>query len=483
MVGQLGQASGEFCSNYRSNIVKNIYEQYIRPSTALEGVDWARLRTYAARIQCFGYTSIDDVFPLPSKQCLRALALAKSETAISLFPRLETLDWGHIAPPNSEAFESMLSFIGNATTQITFCFHEGFSPQVISALQSVLCKFPQIQHVKVNARRSGLRDGNATDTEAVSQILCNCSTLRSVKIETGFILQQLMDHLAGLGGLQVLSVRFGGLIVSPRVLPTFQALEKLDITCLSFRTLASLLDGLFAAAPIRDATFTLHHSSSIVLTEVKDLFESIQRHSSHSWLSSLRVWVSRNLRDFEKRLAIAEDVLRPLLKLRSLTILELHLQHACFRMDDDMAKDMAAAWPLLRRLCIGCGGWTKKPTITPEGLIALLNGMPHLNSLDIAINATSINISENHVISANTALTQVGFQNSRLRDADAMAQLLLRAAPNLEIVDAWNMYDCYYRGISGLSAERSKNRWDDVHARIRGWTDEDRANSSEYESD
>ncbi|KAF7977207.1 hypothetical protein HWV62_4467 [Athelia sp. TMB] len=450
-----------------NNLLRS-YIQLLRSRRPISPSERARFDIYAARIHHFSASALESalrIFPCPDTTCLRALAPGNPENLVSLFPRLRSLDWGSIAPKNDEALRYIPLFVGKVTQRITFSLDESWlGPRVISAVQAVMSDFPSIQHVKIVAGSDDDGDPIRMTAEALWQIFRHNLTLQSVELGAHLISQPLVDHLAGLENLKTLSMKFDGPISS---FPSsaFPALERLKLTSQSYQTMASFLSVLSAPASLTKVEFVSDHYSIFVLGEVQTLFNAIQLYLSHSRLDFLRIKSSFNL--FEGVTTIIdESVLRPLLEFRNIKCLELRMHHS-FRMGDAMAIDMAAAWPLLEILWIGGVGWSQQSTITLVGLMALLHGMRHLQSINIAINVTEIDFPDNADIPINTKLSSMRLQDSILCDnVDAMILLLSRATPNLEFIDSWD--NGFYAADTSFDhmARMYLNRWSEVERRM-----------------
>ncbi|KAF7982490.1 hypothetical protein HWV62_28072 [Athelia sp. TMB] len=394
---------------------------------------------------------------MASWQSMQALVQARDLQRASLFPRLHTLDWTLVAPQDDESLERMPLFLGKAIRRIIFGLDMmQFQPQALAILQSLLLDYPSIQHIKIECRNLWRDDFFLT--RAITPLICHSVDLRSVELVGGHISVPIMDHLAGLENLAFLGAQFNDRL-SPRHSQAFKALKDITLHCKSYRTISSLLHTLAAPSTLNTAKFTIQgkdneEDGASSLGEFTGLINAMRLHLAPSCFQDLFV---NDI--YQQPFTINEAVLRPLLAFQNITDMNL-VTHNTFEMGDRMVRDMAAAWPKLRILTLGGFGWSQRSSVTPAGLICLLS-LPHMKHLNIAIDASHVNLPEIGDVSINTAITRIYLQDSIIEDVQAMASTLSLVVPNLKTIVAGPAL-VHNPPISNELAKVYKGRWREV---------------------
>ncbi|KZP03352.1 hypothetical protein FIBSPDRAFT_941569 [Athelia psychrophila] len=417
----------------------------IRPS------DWSRFEVYARRIQYFS----DEVsIPPPTvylhREALQALACAKPRAWPSLCSEVRILNWATLHVDHSGIFRCMPFFMGEHTTKIIFDF-QGLQMQDIGTFQSLLFDFPIIQSVTIPV---GDDDDPLMTPDALLQFFTHGKSLQKITVDLS-LPRDIIKVLASAIHLRHAEFLLEEPFPSSLTSLGFQALQVLVLHCPSPMIVTSFLRTL-SNPPLK--ALAVKFTERIMVPELLKLFHVVRVNLSHKHLERV-VITTLFEHSVPNRVPFCDEgAIAPLMCFPNLTHIDLDFALR-FRIGNKTVQDIARAWPLLQVLRLGGYGWQNGSQITPSGVLPLLR-LPHLRTLSIAIDASSIDcdietVSPNPDV-ANNNLEMWDLQDSPLVDYGSMAALLSAFIPRINRLMYWQETVVRSTGVSSADAKRNR---------------------------
>ncbi|KII88738.1 hypothetical protein PLICRDRAFT_54566 [Plicaturopsis crispa FD-325 SS-3] len=311
----------------------------------------------------------------------------------------------------------------------------------------------------------------------LSRAICRWRHL--VSVNASALDRHALVHVASLPTLRrlvVSDISVDEVKAASKLMPedSFQALSTLKIVGVDLSQDPVL--GLVATyhPPLRHVSLQIDRPLNFTRNEWGDVISAIHQVCSPTSLAELHVTdkilsleITR-VHDYGLDFA----TLKPLLSFSRLHTLELDPAGGFDLGNDDLAS-MARAWPMLTKLSLsaafGAAGWKVPSRITLAGLLPLLQNCPHLETLDIVIDARILPPSETRLdVGHHGSVRSLFLGNSFINTPTRVALLMADLFPNVQgaIMAWWDMYMEYwledemlYRSASdyaGLWAEVSR---------------------------
>ncbi|KAJ7657443.1 hypothetical protein DFH06DRAFT_1409773 [Mycena polygramma] len=383
--------------------------------------DWNRLRLHAPRVK---HLIRDPLTSLGLHEIFPALSMAFT----CLLPNLQSLHWN---PPNEVDFQYIHLFLPPTLTKINFVIPLTYSAS--SLLSTLTQRCPELDDTSIGAKYpAGLVQWKSSDWRTVSCFVLGIQHIRALSVEC--LQQDALEHLAELTTLKSLHLKGPlDLTVSqpPKTLP-FPALRELKISCNRPNRIGVVLQLLqmFENLPLRafDIAFNRFNAA-----ELRSILEAVSLRVCHRSLGRFTIMFETDCpAEMDPALhLVPPDTVRLLLYFESLTCLSLTTGLG-FDLDDDTILQMARAWPLIEILEMSTKIHGHPPRATSACLLAFARHCPHLSSLSMVFDATTIRAfnPETHV--QQKRLHYLDVQHSPIANALDMAQILSRVFPNLQ---------------------------------------------------
>ncbi|KAJ7734331.1 hypothetical protein DFH07DRAFT_780328 [Mycena maculata] len=306
--------------------------RFLRP---IRTTDWQRFLRYAPRVRPL-FTEYDE---WSLSEVLPALSLCLPENA---FNHLQGLNWMH----SDKDFHYIRAFLRPTLSTIS-CYS---SSHCAMSLFSILAsKCPELKDISFEST-CYLGDSNiGPEAQAVSSTVCESQLLEVVSVH--ILDQQALEHVSRLPNLTALHVN--ALPVSLSIPPAsdtrpFPALRTLHLV---YPEIQPAIRFLLMCRDLLLASFTATFPEPITRIEADDFYTALVAACAHKSVTNIHVdsdadyW---NLLDPSQYL-VSSRSLRMLLCLVNLTSIYIKCD-AGFELDDDIASDLARAWPRIQTL-------------------------------------------------------------------------------------------------------------------------------------
>ncbi|KZP18875.1 hypothetical protein FIBSPDRAFT_933116 [Athelia psychrophila] len=379
-----------------------------------------------------------------------ALACAKPRAWPSLCSEVRILNWAMLHVDHSGTFRCMPFFMGEHTTKVVFNF-QGLQMQDIGTFQSLLFDFPRIQSVTIPL---GDDDDPLMTPDALLQFFTHGKSLQKITVDLS-LPRDIIKVLASAIHLRHAEFLFEEPFPSSLTSLGFQALQVLVLHCPSPMIVTSFLRTL-SNPPLK--ALAVKFTERIMVPELLKLFHVVRVNLSHKHLERV-VITTLFEQSVPNRVPFRDEgAITPLVCFSNLTHIDLDFALR-FRIGNKTVQDIARAWPLLQVLRLGGYGWQNGSQITPSGVLPLLR-LPHLRTLSIAIDASSIDcdietVSPNPDV-ANNNLEMWDLQDSPLVDYGSMAALLSAFIPRINRLMYWQETVVRSTGVSSADAKRNR---------------------------
>lgn len=206
----------------------------------------------------------------------------------------------------------------------------------------------------------------------------------------------------------------------------FPALRRLKLQGMDLGWIVTVLASItHSALESVDLNFTSHTPASW-----KQVFDNLLPY--RATLTSL-ILDEKEEGDFGDEDAIDQNIIEPLLSLPNLAHVILRPHHP-LDVGDQLLEEMSKAWPRLRHLALDCDTWVRSLRITLQGLLPLVKGCPHLEHLELCINAKvtpfSLEAPPGRGVSG-VKLTTLVLGYSPIANSAKVAAFLMDVFPNL----------------------------------------------------
>ncbi|KAG2109936.1 uncharacterized protein F5147DRAFT_772785 [Suillus discolor] len=359
-------------------------------------------------------------------------ALSCPPFSLPLLPNLTSLTW---TEASDETLQYIQLFVTPKLTMLNissvhFLVPFTFGPSEQSIFLSIAKSCPSISHFDFDF-------GRDTDdsTESVGDTLQLWSQLTSVK--TGTLPEAAILHLSNLPSLRILKFTLPSILISAdtqKLLqrPMFCALQELNISSRNMVFLDAFLKELTIAPKIVSFTIKDGVGSARALP---DMISRISNACAYNSLQQVQLIITARPPDLETSIEAAS--FQPLLAFRN-------LREFCFvvgcvvRMDDAALLQMAKAWPLLEDLSI-TGYPHSSHQVTPHAFVLLLRHCPHLVSVAIPVDWSTIDMSAiprdvPYQGFSHNALSRLAFEGSKIENPISIAAFISAIAPNVSSI-------------------------------------------------
>ncbi|OAX31966.1 hypothetical protein K503DRAFT_870402 [Rhizopogon vinicolor AM-OR11-026] len=418
-------------------VISRTAERKLSLRRPLSTVEWKIFAQNARRIHSLviNNCNLDEI----SEQVVEALV---STPSFALLPNLRKLQW----LDDRECFFPLLrTLLVPTITSIKL--------GTDSSMQLWLSSFPKSALLaSLGARCPSIREldcvyGHYSDICAgpISEAVCCCCEL--VRLKTGVLNAQALDHLASLLSLKSLhfQLSYGDDDTPPTdsIRMFTSKLDELSITATSHTSLTQCF---------RNVHFL--SCRSVVLSIDSDCMDPDEPYDPldipglivafsecfSPVLEQLHVKFEFNYDNEsilnDHRFAFGFDVIAPFLQFSHLTMLDL--DWLCTSdVDDEAFKNMVQSWPLLEEFHFGSGDrWLVPPSLTFTGLVHLIHHCRHLRRIDIHFTACSIDANSEpfSITLPNEMITWIFVGFSPIVDPKTVACQLHALLPNLKDV-------------------------------------------------
>ncbi|KAJ7234001.1 hypothetical protein C8J57DRAFT_1195629 [Mycena rebaudengoi] len=392
--------------------------------------DWSRVLFYGMYVKSFTQEG-----PRPAMaEIYGAMSLTLPTTP--LFPNIRHLTWR----AGDEIFPYIRLLVGPNLRSIT-CGMLGSEGLRASLLPSLTTFHPKLTHVEFDM----FVVEAPMIVEAIYTAICSWNHLEKLSFATLNLASML--HLARLPNLRILHV--GQLPSDPETMkgfrdgvasnasgPVFAALHE-------FRTFSEKVPDVLAffnaidpdALDRIDLTLEAPTSSEMWTTLTTTLAEASK---SLTRLSLKEQYTYEHDVPDQPHLMLSTDCLTPLLSSSNMTEVTFLAAHG-IDIDDTTIKQMALAWPLLRKLDLapGCQSVHYLPKITLGGLIPLAQYCQMLSSLTLVVNALDADPYSTEKPGGgicNKSLVDLNVVESPIAFPGAVAAFLSAVFPNIQSI-------------------------------------------------
>ncbi|EIW75690.1 hypothetical protein CONPUDRAFT_85380 [Coniophora puteana RWD-64-598 SS2] len=305
-----------------------------------------------------------------------------------IFPRLKQLQWG-VPPEYAEHALPFLRMILKPT--ITDLEIYPFPIAESDFLMSLEQSLPNLNVFRYREQEIFAAPGEDITTakfEAFNALRSRIirSWKRVENLWCGYLDLDALNHLAGLKGFKVARIPLAPSIVSlpfpPGSFPSLQALTTFAPEGQSLRIFADFL------RVVKIPFVNLHLGAGFIeATAFEDLIRVLVDSEHTDKMEALRIEeLTFHRADGD---GVTMPVMEPLFAFANLRELFIDVLRVV-RLDDGDILRMAEAWPNLERFSINMrSGWKQESSITLRGLRSLVERLPHLFELRIAIDASA----------------------------------------------------------------------------------------------
>ncbi|KAK7045166.1 hypothetical protein R3P38DRAFT_189149 [Favolaschia claudopus] len=444
----------------------------IRFLEALEPADFDRVMFYSRRIRAIELRHV-------RTELLSQLSAVNLDC---LLPNVRSVDWMEYSPL---PLAYLQLFLGPLTTSLALGLGSNTDLSSYSSVFLWLARHhrPLAKlEVRLHLTTSPIVGCNDALADSILASIRSSQQLHTLSVP--WITVPLHHHLAALPKLRILKVSHletlefpGDMAPDDGLSGSFPSLEQLTLLVRRLEVASNTLFRSFTHSPISDVKCIV--DTAPTRQEMRDYFTALHDHLSpdcltHLWAKFGRE-VGNEISPVNTTNAIIPNTLHPLLLFGHLSSVTIHTL-AGFDLDDDICVAMAQAWPSLQNLSLrlpndhlvllGALIPNTMPRINVTALIAFAHHCPHLQRLELAVNATSLGNSD--VEQSATRLPEpqekLAFLNvlySPIEDPPLVAQFLRQIFPALRCAVAVNRHE------EENAAHVMHSRWVEVSTLLR----------------
>jgi hypothetical protein len=389
-----------------------------------------------------------------SSEVYRALRL--SRPFIQLFPSLHNLSWSFLYGLNC-SLEHICLFVGPRTCYLRLEF-EVLDLAELSLIRSIPVICPHIANLVIyyGPKHGVKRDPHHLIGDTIWDVV-HCYQLTKIRCNLPVSRRGLV-HLASMPALQIMALDVSDLIDDSISLSlpqyAFPVLRSLKLTGKS----TAFLDAL-PSCKLDDIKIDFVNTVNEVPLMTR-FFQVLHDRCSRQSLTRIEIDFGASVVP-TRLLDIESDMLWPLLSFTNLQAMIIRSYHL-FKIDNDFVEAAATAWPHLRILELGRGGWGwggRSTNVTLAGLILLARHCPDLTRLCIVVDATVVDHPVD-ILVPNTKFKVLDLGDSMIDDPAAVAACLSEIFPHLTSISSWNV------PVMGQTATEVRmkysGRWDEV---------------------
>ncbi|KAJ6480522.1 hypothetical protein C8R47DRAFT_599998 [Mycena vitilis] len=337
--------------------------------------DWDRVFKYSHRVKSLACEGYRDWGSVPETNAFFE-ALRQGFPEEYLLPNLTELAWDH----DASTFHFIESFFSPRITglRLNYCHAS------VRLLSSIAQRYPALTALCIGPGESGLPDLGHDE---------RCNLVRALThvqwLEVGTLDIAAFTHLGHLEELDTLHAILPDSAEFPRettstLFYNLRAL-KLEVRGSHLLPLTTFLR-TFNGTELE--SFEAELDVCPLSGDLENLYRTLATHCSRDFLETFKL-ETYDLPDAAEIYVQTADTLRPLFAFGSLQV--VHIRSSVgFDLDDAVLTEMARSWPFLKELHLDADRQHLPPRGTLLALQALAVHCPHLYSLDISLDATTL---------------------------------------------------------------------------------------------
>ncbi|EIW85507.1 hypothetical protein CONPUDRAFT_135225 [Coniophora puteana RWD-64-598 SS2] len=371
--------------------------------------DWAIFRRYSSRILELGTVPSDNVSDRDfrkefgfSEELLRALTRPLAPEP--LFPRLRSLKWCNFW---TKGFDFVKVILGPSITSLVIRPPSSEKHNVdILAMLSTAC--PCIKTFEW--KHSNHSEPSMEEVDVVSRLVCSWHELEEVICWA--LNSTAIQHLASLPSLRKLSFRPHGISFPVLSSPTFPFVKVLDIASPYHQSLSVV--AAFIGQCRSSPTSLIARGDKATTISMQELLTALLEQLDKSRLSDLHIQET----DSETEIPLKLSSFKLAFQFCSLSTVRIDSGRAV-ELDDEALLEMADAWPNIITLEINDRrGWKPQSDVSLYGLRAMLQRLPVLQKLSIAVDTVLL-------------------RRSRIIEDDRYGQFRVTRPFDIHVEDSW----------------------------------------------
>jgi hypothetical protein len=345
----------------------------------------------------------------------------------------------------------------------------GGDSEGIASLRSLGHKSPSIETVSINFVQTMHmhEDDIQTFSEAVSELVCTLHNLRSIHCDLVVVPldNYALVHLASLGALKQLHSKLRSDLTATSL--SQHCFDHLQLLTMGHERLQPCIHLIQAMTSTCLKSLVIMVSEAPSSSLLKRLYWTLG--NSPMQLSLTRISIKRGVSPPEPNVTdpsyiVHRETFRPVLDCLNLEIFVLDTNISFQEVGDALLRDMALAWPHLRKLYLGTPLGGRLSKVTPEGLFALAE-CPKLESFGIVFDASGYDsaslLRQSTGVCSKTMRTLI-VGHSKITNVEQVVAILLAIFPNMENVITSTL------DHPGEGGHRERFMlWDDVKRSIR----------------